>query len=49
MRIIVDASSAVLMYSDMGQPTPGVGQTAIDLAPDLAATFLNAIATDQTA
>jgi hypothetical protein len=45
MRIIVDASGTVLMYSDMGQPTPDVGQTAIDLAPDLEATFLKAIAT----
>jgi hypothetical protein len=25
MRIIVDASGTVLMYSDMGQPTPDVG------------------------
>jgi hypothetical protein len=32
MRIIVDASGTVLMYSDMDQPTPDVGQTAIDLA-----------------
>src|SRR5260370_12737181 len=45
MRIIVDASGTVLMYSDMGQPTPDVGQTAINLAPDLEATFLKAIAT----
>ena len=47
MRIIVDASGTVLMYSDMGQPTPDVGQTAIDLSPDLAAACLKAIASVQ--
>ena len=46
MRIIVDNTTTnVLMYSDTGQPTPDVGETAIDLAPDLEATFLKAIAT----
>jgi hypothetical protein len=45
MRIIIDASGTVLMYSEMAQPSPDVGQTAIDLSPDLEATFLKAIAT----
>jgi hypothetical protein len=45
MRIIVDASSTVLMYSDRGQPTASAGQTAIDLDPDLEAAFLKAIGT----
>jgi hypothetical protein len=45
MRIIVDASGTVLMYSDMDQPTPDVGQTAIDLASDLATAFLKVIDT----
>jgi hypothetical protein len=45
MRIIVDASGIVLMYSDTGEPTPDVGQTAIDLASDLEATFRKVIAT----
>jgi hypothetical protein len=46
MRIIVDNTTTnVLMYSDTGQPAPDAGETAIDLAPDLAATFLKAIAT----
>ena len=40
MRIIVDASGTVLMYSETGQPTPDVGQTAIDLTLDLATAFL---------
>jgi len=46
MRIIVDNTTTnVLMYSETGRPAPDVGQTAIDLAPDLEATFLKAIAT----
>jgi hypothetical protein len=46
MRIIVDNTTTnVLMYSDTGEPTPDVGQTAIDLAPDLEPIFLAAIAT----
>jgi hypothetical protein len=46
MRIIVDDTTTnVLMYSDTGEPTPDVGQMAIDLAPDLEAIFLKAIAT----
>jgi hypothetical protein len=46
MRIIVDnTTSDVLMYSAMGQPSADVGQTAIDLAPDLEAIFLEAIGT----
>ena len=45
MRIIVDASGTVLMYSETGQPSPDVGQTAIDLSPDLEAAFVKAIAT----
>jgi hypothetical protein len=45
MRIIVDGSGNVLMWSGTGEPAPDVGQTAIDLAPDLGATFLAAIAT----
>jgi hypothetical protein len=46
MRIIVDnTTSDVLMYSAMGQPSADVAQTAIDLAPDLAAAFLATIAT----
>src|SRR3984893_17305579 len=45
MRIVIDASGTVLMYSDTGQPAPDVGQTAIDLSPDLQASFVKAIAT----
>jgi hypothetical protein len=44
MRIIVDASGNVLMWSAVGQPTPDVGQTAVDLSPDQEASFVKACA-----
>ena len=44
MRIIMDAARHVLMWSELGQPAPGDGQTAIDLTPDRAVAFLEACA-----
>jgi hypothetical protein len=44
MRIIVDASQNVLMWSELGQPMPDVGQTAVDLSTDQRTVFLRALA-----